>query len=175
VHDEIDPPWEGVFRISAFFFDRALRKSIPAGHVLADRRWTAIARDKESDDVLFSSEDGKIAKVHLTYKVENDPQFPTTTFYTSVADFLIWLKEEQAFVAALLDEVYPTHSCSNCGSNWSEGRSGLGCQTCGGFGLQRPCPICGGICGAMWNRSILDSVDTGEAHWVGVCRHKNGP
>lgn len=27
-----------------------------------------------------------------------------------------------------------------------------GCVECGGYALERPCPVCGGRCGAVWKR-----------------------
>lgn len=46
------------------------------------------------------------------------------------------------------------------------------CAECGGGALQVACLVCTGTCGAMWNRAMLDSNDSGQAHWVGQCYHQ---
>lgn len=33
-----------------------------------------------------------------------------------------------------------------------------------------PCMICGGACGAVYERAVMDSNDRGVAHWIGGCK-----
>jgi hypothetical protein len=61
------------------------------------------------------------------------------------------------------------HICPGCGRNWSAGDFDPDCRVCGGGALERDCVVCGGRCGRTWSRAVLDSIDSGEAHWVGGC------
>jgi O-acetyl-ADP-ribose deacetylase (regulator of RNase III) len=65
------------------------------------------------------------------------------------------------------------HRCYTCGANWSDGNYRTDCQECDGGALQRPCLICGGDCGRLWQRAISDSHDAGLGHWAGSCGLKN--
>lgn len=66
--------------------------------------------------------------------------------------------------------------CSTCGARWSLGAWTGDCAECGGGALDRPCLVCGGVCGARWQRAVSDSHDRGIAHWYGACRlHKPMP
>lgn len=60
-------------------------------------------------------------------------------------------------------------SCASCGADWSQGHFSPGCQQCGGGALETPCLICGGRCGALWQRAVADSRDDNVAHWFGCC------
>ena len=35
--------------------------------------------------------------------------------------------------------------------------------------MEIACLICGGRCGAKWKKMIMDTRDSGEAHWLGGC------
>jgi hypothetical protein len=35
--------------------------------------------------------------------------------------------------------------------------------------MERPCLVCGGRCGARWQRALFDSQDENLAHWYGRC------
>ena len=59
--------------------------------------------------------------------------------------------------------------CLSCGAAWSSGEYSKDCKECGGGALDRACIVCYGSCGELWTRAILDSNDTGEAHWIGFC------
>ncbi len=59
--------------------------------------------------------------------------------------------------------------CLACNANWRDGRYSDGCDTCGGGAMERPCPLCLGLCGTYWSRALLDSNDAGLAHWHGDC------
>jgi O-acetyl-ADP-ribose deacetylase (regulator of RNase III) len=65
------------------------------------------------------------------------------------------------------------HRCYSCGADWSAGEFGTDCRECDGGALQRPCPICGGECGRLWQRAISDSHDAALGHWAGSCALRN--
>lgn len=45
-------------------------------------------------------------------------------------------------------------SCFSCGVSWSDDHVSLDCSECGGYALERSCPICDGTCGAVWKRDL---------------------
>ena len=59
--------------------------------------------------------------------------------------------------------------CISCGADWSQGEFSADCPQCGGGALERACPVCGGRCGRMWMRAVLDSQESNMAHWIGSC------
>ncbi|MBI1384967.1 MAG: hypothetical protein GC150_08670 [Rhizobiales bacterium] len=59
--------------------------------------------------------------------------------------------------------------CRTCGADWATGAFTANCRACGGGAMTLPCPVCGGACGARWRRAVLDTSDTGIAHWLGAC------
>jgi hypothetical protein len=61
-------------------------------------------------------------------------------------------------------------TCMDCGANWQAGAHTEGCEQCGGGALDIACLICGGRCGARWKRQVMDSRDSGVAHWMGGCK-----
>jgi len=60
--------------------------------------------------------------------------------------------------------------CTSCGANWGEGEYSDDCMECGGGDMERSCILCGGRCGSVYKRAVIDSWDTGEAHWIGGCK-----
>ncbi|XP_026295219.1 protein pinocchio isoform X3 [Apis mellifera] len=46
------------------------------------------------------------------------------------------------------------NSCFTCGVSWSEEHVSLDCSECGGYSLQRPCPLCDGRCRTSWKRDL---------------------
>lgn len=178
-------PWESVGRLRAIGLDRQLRRECLQGHFLAGGTWTAIARSRNDDDVLYAASDGRIASVHLTWQQPSSPSFPSFGFFESVADFAIWLAQEDEIVARRNGEevdffaapernispsqIAQSAVCASCGADWALGQFTAGCQVCGNHALERPCLKCGGQCGATWRRAVSDSNDSGEAHWIGQC------
>jgi hypothetical protein len=59
--------------------------------------------------------------------------------------------------------------CTSCGAKWQNGEFGLNCEECGGGALQIACIVCTGRCGSQWKRMVMDSQDSGIAHWIGGC------
>ncbi|XP_071517490.1 protein pinocchio isoform X3 [Panulirus ornatus] len=61
------------------------------------------------------------------------------------------------------------NSCYTCGVSWSDNHVSLDCRECGGYSLERPCPLCDGKCRNSWRRDISMSHSVGKAHWEGEC------
>ena len=81
-------PWE-------YFVDGAsapaeLEREMPSGHVLYGRKAVCIARRYDCDDVLFRLPDGPApyAVVHLTYRRENNPEWPWTVLFSSLEEWV---------------------------------------------------------------------------------------
>ncbi|ALC38583.1 Pino [Drosophila busckii] len=60
-------------------------------------------------------------------------------------------------------------SCFTCGVSWTDDHVSLDCSECGGYSLERPCPLCDGQCGVQWKRDFAMSHACSKARWVGVC------
>lgn len=88
----------------------------------------------------------------------------------------------------------------SCGVNWEQHHVSLDCLECGGYSLERPCPICAGHCHNVWKRDLEEvsfprkilrlyticlvltclrvffyfpqSHRSGEASWIGTCSSK---
>lgn len=67
------------------------------------------------------------------------------------------------------------NSCFTCGVSWSEDHVSLDCSECGGYSLQRPCPLCDGRCHTVWKRDLTMSHASGKARWIGECGLSCGP
>lgn len=63
--------------------DAELARELAVGHVLKSRAATVLGRFEQSDDMLFQLEGGSVAEVHLTWSVENRPEWPWTTVHSS--------------------------------------------------------------------------------------------
>ncbi|XP_008467587.1 protein pinocchio isoform X2 [Diaphorina citri] len=61
------------------------------------------------------------------------------------------------------------NSCFTCGVSWYEDHVSLDCGECGGYSLERPCPMCEGRCRSQWKRDLTMSHTTGKAKWAGQC------
>lgn len=87
-------PWEAVEDgaetqgIRAGFEDE-LRREVGPGHVLQGLNARLIGRRYDRDTALFLLDDGRIARVHLTWRqdTENDPRWPDTTIYVGAQDW----------------------------------------------------------------------------------------
>lgn len=67
------------------------------------------------------------------------------------------------------------NSCLTCGVSWSKEHVSLDCSECGGYSLQRPCPLCDGRCHNSWKRDLTMSHASGKARWIGECGLSCGP
>lgn len=43
---------------------------------------------------------------------------------------------------------------NRCGVSWHEDHVSLDCRECGGYSLERPCPLCDGRCSNVWKRDL---------------------
>lgn len=50
-------------------------------------------------------------------------------------------------------------SCFSCGVTWTDDHVSLDCKECGGYSLERPCPLCDGKCGVIWKRDFTMVID----------------
>ncbi|XP_075213490.1 protein pinocchio [Lycorma delicatula] len=62
------------------------------------------------------------------------------------------------------------NSCFTCGVSWYEDHVSLDCAECGGYSLERPCPLCDGQCSSTWKRDLTMSHACGKARWEGECQ-----
>jgi hypothetical protein len=71
------------------FFVHELSKEVSKEHFLNWKKVTAIAKNAQSDDVLFSIEDSQynLVVVHLTYSKENSTDYPLCDFYKDFLEF----------------------------------------------------------------------------------------
>jgi hypothetical protein len=79
-----EEPWSAVDDSAKL--DAELAREIPRDHPLFGKKVRAIARSGACDDVLFAG-DEEVYVVHLTWRQETDPRWPTTTRYRSLAQF----------------------------------------------------------------------------------------
>jgi hypothetical protein len=70
-----------------------LADELPEGHVLYGLKATALATRCDRDDVLFEVEGGtaRLAVVHMTWRREIDPRWPTTKLFDSWDQ---WVRED---------------------------------------------------------------------------------
>jgi hypothetical protein len=70
-------------------FERELQRELSERHVLWKIPVTTIARRYDQDDVLVQMPDGKVAEVHLTWRMEaeTDPDWPTTQIYGTIDEW----------------------------------------------------------------------------------------
>ena len=70
-----------------------LRKELSQGHILYGAKLRAVAFRKDRDDVLFEvdNSDHPLVVVHLTWRRESDPRWPTTVFFENWEQ---WLRGE---------------------------------------------------------------------------------
>ena len=70
-----------------------LQSEVPEKHVLHGLKVRAVATRVDQDDVLFEIEGGDmpLAVVHMTWREETDPQWPSTKLFQSWDD---WVRDE---------------------------------------------------------------------------------
>ncbi len=66
-----------------------LNRGISPNHALAGYRFEVCARRTDRDEILVEIEgcDKRLAVVHLTWRNESDPQWPTNRFFRTWEDF----------------------------------------------------------------------------------------
>jgi hypothetical protein len=79
-------PW--FFSLSALEIE--LKRELCPGHSLFQVKALAVGRRRDADDVLFLLPEHAppLAVVHLTWQLENNPQWPAVEFYASIDDFI---------------------------------------------------------------------------------------
>ncbi len=88
---EFSTPWEPVQDGSKL--EAELAKEIGKLHPLYGKRLRAVAKRIDRDDVIFAGSDC-IALVHLTWKKETDPRWPSTYLFDNVEDLAAQLTED---------------------------------------------------------------------------------
>jgi len=70
-----------------------LESEVPPNHVLYGLKTRALATRRDRDDVLFEIEGGQmpLAVVHMTWRKETDPYWPSTKLFQSWDD---WVRDE---------------------------------------------------------------------------------
>lgn len=85
-------PWASISVERALSFEQELARELGPEHPLCGQRLEAIAVTCERDDVLFRSDDGAVAQVHLTYTAnppEVSPACPWHRVYSSLAEWMM--------------------------------------------------------------------------------------
>ena len=69
---------------------RELKREAPQGHILFGRSPITIARRVDCDDYLFllHEDPPRFAVVHLTYKIETDPNWPAAEIFNTIEDWI---------------------------------------------------------------------------------------
>ncbi|KAL0274831.1 UNVERIFIED_CONTAM: hypothetical protein PYX00_002860 [Menopon gallinae] len=91
--------------------------------------------------------------------------------HTTASSKLINRSQSQSEQAVLsIEELrLQLNSCFTCGVSWQEEHVSLDCSECGGYSLERPCPMCDGQCDNMWKRDLTMTHASGRARWEGEC------
>lgn len=167
--------WAPVGRLGAGRLNRALARELPADHPLAGTMYSAVARAEGQDDVAYALADGRLALVHLTYGPPVGTG-PSVGYLPDVDALLGDLAMEGTHVATLLrsEELAAAMGpgravCPACGSDWGMAEARGDCPVCDGWALVRPCPVCEGRCGALWDRAVTDSADMAAPVFLGRC------
>jgi len=95
---EILPPWTVLPDDRAAALTTLLSRDLPRGHALYRMTLRAVASRTDQDDVLFELESSsmRLAVVHMTWRVETDPQWPSTNLF---CDWQEWAAQD----------MYPSH------------------------------------------------------------------
>jgi hypothetical protein len=83
-------PWQAISDAYAQNATKELQRETCHGHVLHGKEVTAVGNRKDCDDVLFylGHVSPKFAVVHLTYQKESRPEWPSTSLYDSIEDWI---------------------------------------------------------------------------------------
>jgi hypothetical protein len=91
---EVLHPWQIISDSSdAERFSAELFAELSPKHALYGLKTTAVAHRIDRDEVLFKIDGGNapLAVVHLTWRRESDPRWPTTTLFASWEE---WVRDE---------------------------------------------------------------------------------
>ena len=78
---------EGWEPVPATAFVDELRRELAPVHVLHGRTVTAVARRCDSDDVAFLVDGARLCVVHLTWRVETQPEWPCAMFIDTLDEW----------------------------------------------------------------------------------------
>ncbi|XP_024084805.1 protein pinocchio isoform X1 [Cimex lectularius] len=106
-----------------------------------------------------------VASVHPVSGLTNRSQSYTSV--SSLDDVTSYCPSEH--VLSIEELRLQLNSCFTCGVSWTEDHVSLDCSECGGYSLERPCPLCDGHCSAVWKRDLTMSHACGKARWEGCC------
>lgn len=75
-----------------------LKREAVKGHELHDVRVKALAKRRDTDDVLFELQDGtsRVAVVHLTWKTETNTAWPRVSMFQSISSWLETMADDHA-------------------------------------------------------------------------------
>ena len=74
--------------------------------------------------------------------------------YTRVLSACPFLGGLSSFGVSFIGHLNAVINLCSCGRSWYEGQFTESCRECSGFAMHRPCPICRGHCGKMWQRNV---------------------
>jgi hypothetical protein len=83
-------PWQAISDSYAQNAEKELLRETCDGHPLHGKSVTAVGNRKDCDDVLFylGEASPKFAVVHLTYQKDSRPEWPSTSLYDSIEDWI---------------------------------------------------------------------------------------
>ena len=82
-------PWKPVSEPRAGALRAELRRELRAGHALYGLGATVLGAREDQDDVLLLLDDGRVAKVHLTWRgAPEAPPWPATTLFADLDDWI---------------------------------------------------------------------------------------
>ncbi|OMQ44731.1 hypothetical protein BKP54_09955 [Ensifer sp. 1H6] len=92
--NDLPADWHFLSRESATQIENELRRELCEAHVLHGVQVQALARKQGRDDFLFRVPDRTYAQVHLTWRYEPSPDWPSTEVFASLAVWKQWLIED---------------------------------------------------------------------------------
>ncbi|KAK3589210.1 hypothetical protein CHS0354_020069 [Potamilus streckersoni] len=135
-------------------------------------------RDKDEGFAELDSQEDEAMETNMAAEGEDEllscPR--NTVFYTLPLSEAEYVAQGKDFTKEQVDGLLKSQpyqrkisTCHLCNQCWYDGKFDADCPECGGFALQRPCPICNGQCSNIWCRDIKSSHSFHEAHWDGEC------
>ncbi|XP_074656797.1 uncharacterized protein LOC141910007 [Tubulanus polymorphus] len=98
------------------------------------------------------------------------------SFYAQQISLAEFEEEGRVLTKAAVAELMQTeqyqkmvNTCSSCHACWLYQQITADCRECGGFAIQRPCPVCDGRCMQTWTRDPKMTHSFQKAHWNGKC------
>jgi hypothetical protein len=92
---ELPSGWHRLSQEAAEQFEAELQRELCPNHVLYRVSVQALARLERRDDFLFRIPDSCFAQVHLTWKYERDPSWPSTEVFSSIEEWKTFLIEDE--------------------------------------------------------------------------------